>query len=126
MNIVLWILQVLLAAVFVWHGWLMISPPAELAPIMNAQYATWFRLLIGVAELMAALGLILPGLTRILPWLTTWAAAGLMIVMASATVYHLTRGEVASAITGFVLFLIITFVAYMRWQVRPLPARQPA
>lgn len=126
MNIVLWTLQVLLAAVFVWHGWLMISPPTEMVPILNAQFATWFRLFIGVAELMAAVGLILPGLTRILPRLTTLAAAGLMIVMASATVYHLTRGEVASAITGFVLFLIITFVAYMRWQVRPLPSRQPA
>lgn len=126
MNIVLWTLQALLAAVFVWHGWLMISPPTEMVPILNAQFATWFRLFIGVAELMAAVGLILPGLTRVLPRLTTLAATGLMIVMASATVYHLTRGEVASAITGFVLFLIITFVAYMRWQVRPLPSRQPA
>lgn len=126
MNTVLWTLQVLLAAVFVWHGWLMISPPPEMVPILNAQFAIWFRLFIGVAELMAAVGLILPGLTRILPRLTTLAAAGLMMVMASATVYHLTRGEIASAITGFVLFLIITFVAYMRWQVKPLPSRQPA
>ena len=123
MNIVLWILQVLLAAMYVWHGWLMIAPPPEVAAIMNTFLPTWFRLFIGIAELLAAVGLILPGLTRIVPWLTTLAAAGLMIVMASATVVHLSRGETSSAISGFVIFLLVTFVAYMRWKVKPLAAR---
>lgn len=123
MNIVLWILQVLLAAMYLWHGWLMIAPPPEVAAIMNTFLPTWFRLFIGIAELLAAVGLILPGLTRIMPWLTTLAAAGLMIVMASATVVHLSRGETGSAISGFVIFLLVTFVAYMRWKVKPLAAR---
>ena len=123
MNIVLWILQVLLAAMYLWHGWLMIAPPPEVAAIMNTFLPTWFRLFIGVAELFAAVGLILPGLTRIMPWLTTLAAAGLMIVMASATVVHLSRGETSSAISGFVIFLLVIFVAYMRWKVKPLAAR---
>lgn len=123
MNIVLWILQVLLAAMYVWHGWLMIAPPPEVAAIMSTFLPTWFRLFIGIAELLAAVGLILPGLTRIMPWLTTLAAAGLMIVMASATVVHLSRGETSSAISGFVIFLLVTFVAYMRWKVKPLAAR---
>ena len=56
-----------------------------------------FRLFIGVAEVLAAVGLILPGVTRILPFLTVWAVAGLMIVMGSATILHLFRGEGASA-----------------------------
>lgn len=124
MSIVLWVLQVLLALLFAWHGWLFIAPPAELVEMMNALLPPWFRIFIGVAELLAAAGLILPGVTRILPWLTSLAAAGLMIVTASASVLHATRGETASAITTAVLFVLITFVAYMRWKVKPLASRQ--
>jgi len=43
-STVLWILQVLLAAQFLQHGWLMLAPPAELIPIMDAQFAPWFRI----------------------------------------------------------------------------------
>jgi uncharacterized membrane protein YphA (DoxX/SURF4 family) len=126
MNIALWILQVLLAAYFLWHGWLFLAPPAELVEIMNAEFAPWFRIFIGVAELLAAAGLILPGVTRILPWLTPLAAAGLMIVTASATVLHLSRGEIGSAISAAVFFALVTFVAYMRWKVKPISPRQIA
>ena len=83
MNIVLWILQVLLAVLFGWHGWLFLAPPPELVEIMNAEFAPWFRIFLGVAEWLAAAGLILPGVTRIMPWLTALAAAGLMIVMSA-------------------------------------------
>jgi uncharacterized membrane protein YphA (DoxX/SURF4 family) len=123
MNIVLWILQVLLAAAFAAHGWLMLAPPAELATLMDEQMGREFRIFIGVAELLAAVGLILPGITRILPWLTALAAAGLMIVVASATVLHLARGETSSAITTAILFVLTTFVAYMRWRVIPFAPR---
>lgn len=124
MNIVLWVLQVLLAALYVWHGWLFLSPPAEFVDIMNEQFAPWFRIFIGAAEVLAAVGLILPGVTRILPQLVAWAAAGLMIVMASATVLHIVRAEYASAIMAAVLFILVTFVAYMRWRVIPIAPRQ--
>lgn len=124
MNIVLWVLQVLLAALYVWHGWLFLSPPAEFVDIMNEQFAPWFRIFIGAAEVLAAVGLILPGVTRVLPQLVAWAAAGLMIVMASATVLHIVRAEYASAIMAAVLFILVTFVAYMRWRVIPIAPRQ--
>lgn len=123
MRIVLWILQVLLAAMFFWHGLLFAAPPAELVEMLNSQFGVGLRTFIGVAEILAAIGLILPGLTRILPWLTPLAAAGLMIVMASASVFHFFRGETANGITGIVLFALLTFVAYMRWKVKPIPAR---
>src|SRR5262245_17893879 len=84
-NIVLWVLQVILAVIFLLHGWMMVAPPAALVEMINAQLGVALRLFIGVAELLAAVGLILPGITRILPWLTALAAAGLMIVMSSAT-----------------------------------------
>jgi len=126
MNIVLWILQVLLAVQFLFHGWIFVAPPAEMVEAMNAEFAPWLRIFIGVAELLAAAGLILPSLTRILPWLTPLAAAGLMIVMASATVFHLFRGEIGNAVYTAVLFLLVTFVAYMRWKVKPILPRNIA
>jgi uncharacterized membrane protein YphA (DoxX/SURF4 family) len=126
MNITLWILQVLLAVYFLWHGWLFVAPPAEMVELMNAFIDPGFRVFIGVAELLAAAGLILPGLTRVLPWLTPMAAAGLMIVTASATVFHLSRGETGSAISAAVFFVLVTVVAYLRWKVKPIAARQIA
>lgn len=115
MKIVLWILQALLAAMFLWHGWLFISPPAELVDIMNASFDPAFRIFLGIAEWLGAAGLILPGVTRIQPRLTTFAAIGLAIVVGSASVLHTTRGETSSAITTAILFVLCAFVAYMRW-----------
>ncbi len=65
MNIVLWILQVLLALAFLLHGWLFLFPPPEIAVLMNASLPRWFQLFLGVAEVLAAIGLTLPGLMRI-------------------------------------------------------------
>ena len=76
MNIVLWILQVLLAVAFVAHGWLFLAPPPEIAAQMNASLPRWFQLFLGVAEVLAGVGLTLPGLTGVMPWLVTWAAGG--------------------------------------------------
>lgn len=126
MNIVLWILQVLLAAEFVFHGWIFLFPPADLVDIINANYAPWFRIFLGVAEWLGAAGLILPGITRIMPWLTSLASLGLMIIVGSATVYHLYRGEISSAIMTAVLTVLCAFVAYMRWRVKPVTGPQIA
>jgi hypothetical protein len=124
MNIVLWIVQVLLALAFVAHGWLFLSPPASLVDQMNASLPRWFQLFVGVAEVAAGIGLTLLGLTRILPGLVVWAAAGLIIVTASATVFHLARREFSSAATTLVLLSVTTFVAHMRQRVRPIRARR--
>jgi uncharacterized membrane protein YphA (DoxX/SURF4 family) len=126
MNIVLWVLQVLLAAAFLAHGWLFLSPPPEIAAQMNASLPRWFQLFLGVAEVLAGVGLTLPGLTRIQPWLVTWAAGGVMIVTASATAFHLMRGEFSSAAITLVLLAVATFVAYARLRVLPIGARRAA
>jgi uncharacterized membrane protein YphA (DoxX/SURF4 family) len=123
MNITLWVLQVLLAVAFLAHGWLFLTPPAAVVELMNASLPRWFQVLLGVAEVLAAVGLILPGLTRVLPWLVTWAAAGIMIVTASATVFHLVRGENSSAAITLVLFVMAAFVAYARQRVLPIRSR---
>ena len=124
MNIVLWVSQVVLAVAFFAHGWLFLWPPPEIVAQMNASLPRWFQLFLGVAELLAAVGLTLPGLTRILPWLVTWAAGGVMIVTASATAFHLWRGELSSAAITLVLFVMATYVAYMRHRVVPIGVRR--
>jgi len=130
MNIVLWILQVVLAALFLLHGWLyVVWPPAMVEQMRqrnpNPQQdvlgiSPGFRRFIGIAEWLAVVALIAPGLSGILPWLTPLAAFGLMIVMAGAVVHHLRRGEPQQAIAAGIIFLLVTIVAYMRWQVLPL------
>jgi uncharacterized membrane protein YphA (DoxX/SURF4 family) len=112
MNVLSWVLQVLLAVVFFAHGWLFLTPPAAIAEQMNATLPRWFQLFLGVAEILAALGLTLPALTRILPWLVPCAAVGVMVVLVSATVFHVVRSEASSAVITFVLLLVATFVAY--------------
>ena len=126
MNILLWVLQVLLAAAFFAHGWLMLSPPPEIAQQMNASLPRWFQLFVGVAEVLAAVGITFPGLTRIMPWLVTWAAGGIMIVTVSATAFHLVRGEISSAAITLLLLAMATFVAYMRHRVLPIGVRLAA
>jgi len=123
MNIVLWVLQVLLALAFLAHGLMFLSPPPEVAVQMNAVLPRWFQLFLGVAEVLASVGLTLPGLTRILPGLVPLAAAGVMIVTCSATILHLSRGEFSSAATTFVLLLVATFVGHGRWRRRPIVPR---
>ena len=126
MNIVLWVLQGLLAAAFFAHAILFLNPPAHLVEQINAALPRWFQLFLGVAEVLAAIGLILPGLTRIQPWLVTWAAVGIMIVMVSATIWHVARGEMSSAAITLVLLAMATFVAYMRSRVLPIQPRRVA
>ena len=126
MSILLWTLQVLLAAIFLAHGWLFLFPPADMVDAMNSSIPPAFRIFLGVAEVLAAVGLTLPGITRVLPLLVPGAAAGLMVVMAGATILHAARGELSSAVTTAILFLLVTFVAYMRWKVKPILPRAVA
>lgn len=126
MNVVLWILQVLLAAAFLAHGLMFLMPPAAIAEQMNAMLPRWFQLFLGIAEVAAAVGITLPGMTRVLPWLVTWAAGGIMIIMVSATILHLARSEWSSAAITALLFAMAAYVAYMRSRVLPIQGRQAA
>jgi uncharacterized membrane protein YphA (DoxX/SURF4 family) len=126
MNVLLWTLQVLLAAAFLAHGWLLLAPPADIMAQMNASFPRGFWIFLGIAEVLAAVGLTLPGITRIVPGLVPLAAGGIMIVMISATVFHVMRGEMSSAAITLVLLAMASFVTYMRWRVSPIQARQTA
>ena len=123
MNRLLWVVQVLLALAFMAHGIMMIAPPPDIAMKMNEFLPRWFQLFLGIAEVLAAVGLTVPGVTRIRPALVPAAAAGVMIVMVCATVLHTARGEYSSAASTVVLLLLATFVAHGRWKRLPIVAR---
>jgi DoxX-like protein len=114
----LWIVQGLLALVFLFAGGTKLVLPLE---VLTAQMPLPGRLVrfIGVAEVLGAVGLILPGLLRIRPGLTPLAAAGLVIIMIGATVLTLAGGDRALALIPLVVGLLSAFVAYGRWRLMP-------
>jgi hypothetical protein len=103
-----------------------LAPPPDIAAQMIASLPRWFWLFLGVAEILAAVGITLPGLTRVQPGLVAWAAVGIMFVMVSATIWHVVRNEISSALITMVLLAMATFVAYMRRSVLPIAARRTA
>jgi uncharacterized membrane protein YphA (DoxX/SURF4 family) len=120
MTAIVWTCQILLALVFLAHGVMLIVPPAEFAAQMNAALPRGFWLFLGIAEVAAAIGLTIPVLIRRYQWLIWWAAGGIMIVMVSATIFHLTRREISSAFVTFVLLCMATFVANARRRDYPM------
>ena len=91
---------------FLLHGLLLLMPPAEIAAQLLMSLPRSFWVFLGVAEIAAAIGLTLPGLTRVMPFLVRWVVVGIMIVMISATGYHIVRGEYGPAATTFVLLIM--------------------
>jgi DoxX-like protein len=120
----LWIVQGLLALVFLFAGGTKLVLPLE---VLTAQMPLPGRLVrfIGVAEVLGAVGLILPGLLRIRPGLTPLAAAGLVIIMIGATVLTLATGDAVPSLIPLVVGLLAAFVAYGRWRRGPLRGSRP-
>ena len=118
MTYALWIVQGLLALLFLFAGGMKLVLPIEklAGPI---QLPGAFLRFIGVAEVLGAIGLILPGLLRIRPGLTPLAAAGLVIIMIGASALTLASGDVAMALIPLVVGLLSAFVAYGRWRRTP-------
>ena len=116
MNIALWIVQALLALLFLFAGGMKLIMPIEEMTKQILLPGLFLRF-IAVCEVLGALGLILPGLTRIRPGLTPLAAAGLVIVMIGATVVTLATADVALALIPLVVGLLAAFVAYGRWRL---------
>jgi len=111
----LWIIQGLLALLFLFAGSIKLIMPIEmLTAQMPLPLPGLFLRFIGTAEVAGAIGLILPGLLRIRPILTPLAACGLVIIMIGATVVTLAGGEGVSALVPLMVGLLCTFVAYGR------------
>jgi uncharacterized membrane protein len=124
MDLVLWILQVLLAIVFLGIGF----SHAFRFDQMSAQRQTSWMLavgreqmrVIGVLEILGAIGLIVPALTGILPWLTPLAASALALLMVFAIVFHARRtGEGANIAFNAVLGIVALAIALGRFVIEP-------
>ena len=119
-NIALWIVQVLLALLFLFAGGMkLVLPIEEMTKQMPLPLPDLFLRFTGIVEVLGAIGLILPWLLRIRPGLTPVAAAGLVIVMIGAMVYTLAAGDIASALMPLVVGILAAFVAYGRWRLTP-------
>ena len=121
MNTALWIVRGLLAALFLFAGGTKLVLSLEVLNEMSKQTPLpgLFLRFLGVAEVLGAIGLILPGLLRIRPVLTPLAAVGLVIIMIGATALTLAGGDVAPALIPLVVGLLSAFVAYGRWRLAP-------
>lgn len=120
---VLWTLQVLLAALFIFGGaFKLVASPEQMTQGGGPAMPILFLRFIGLMELLGGLGLILPSLLRIKPVLTPLAALGLVIIMIGAVVITLQMG-VAMAVMPFVTGLLLAFVAYGRWKLAPISPR---
>ncbi len=122
MGVALWVIQGLLAVAFLGAGAMKLSQPKE----KLAQNMGWVEdfsqpavRLIGAVEVLGAIGLVLPALTGILPWLTPLAALGLALTMVGAALTHLRRKEYATIAVNAVLLVLAAFVAYGRFFVLP-------
>ena len=126
LHVTLWVVQLLLAAVFLLVGYTHALAPIEVA----VQRAAWVASLpvplvrfIGVVELAGALGILLPAATRIRPMLTALAAAGLATIMLLAIPFHLMRGEASAVVLNLVLASLAALVAWGRARLAPIHPR---
>jgi DoxX-like family len=127
-HVVLWCVQGLLALMFLFAGGAKLLMPAEMLTAGTTLPVLFLRF-IGVAEVLGAVGLILPQLLNIRPGLTPLAAAGLVIIMIGATVVNVgnvAAGGIAPALITPILGLLSAFVAYGRWRWAAHPASGPS
>jgi uncharacterized membrane protein YphA (DoxX/SURF4 family) len=126
MNILLWIVQIILALLFMFSGGTKFLPAETLQKMSSpnaVQLPMLFLRFLGVCEILGALGLLLPSLFRIRPQLTPLAAACLVILMIGAVVITILGDGIVLAVVPFIAGLLCAFVAYGRWYLRPIKAR---
>jgi hypothetical protein len=118
-GVVLWVVQVLLAALFLFAGGVkLVASAAQMQG--PPDLPLWFLRFIGVCEVTGALGLLLPGIFRIRTGLTPLAAAGLVIIMIGATAVTATWMSVPLAIPPLIVGMLAAWIAYARWRSVPL------
>ena len=126
LHIALWVAQVLLAAMFLMSGFMKLAQPIDQLSQMlpwASQVPEALVRFIGLAEVLGAVGLILPSLLRIKPQLTAWAAIGIAVIMLFATFFHISRGETGAIGMNIFLALLAAFVAWGRFKKAPITAK---
>ena len=124
-NKILWVLQWLFGLYFIAVGVMHLVVPEGLPEPLSWMYdlSDTQHVVSGVAEILGGLGLILPSVTRIAPWLTPLAAIGLMVVMIAAVVFHVGRDEFANIGINVVNLVVLGYIAYGRARLVPIDAR---
>ena len=118
MNRKLWFAQIILALLFLFAGVAKFAMPVD-AIVKQVHLPGWFIHFIGVAEVLGAMGLILPRLLRIQPRLTPLAAAGLLVIMIGAVVVTASNGPIVQSLFPLVTGILCAGVAWGRWKVAP-------
>jgi len=113
-RIALWVVQGLLAALFLFAGGFKLATPAAELARMTAPLSAGFIKFIGVCEVLGALGLVLPGLFRIRPGLTPLAAAGLVVIMVGAVIVTAITQSLPAAIFPLLVGVLAAVVAVGR------------
>ena len=116
-NAVLWIVQALLAALFLFAGGMQLVMPID-ELVAQSHMSGGFLRFIGVVEVLGGLGIVLPGLTGIAPILTPLAAAGLVIIMIGATIVSI-PGGIFTGLIPFVVGILAAWIAVSRWRFAP-------
>ena len=122
-SIILWIIQMLMAAPLIWAACAKWFTPADKLAAMwpwTSQLSPAQVKLTGVFDFLGGLGLALPALLRIQPRLTPIAAIGLVLLMICATVFHVSRGEASSIGFNIVFALLSAFIAWGRLAKTPI------
>lgn len=117
LHIILWIAQIILAAILIWAAvtkWF--TPAGKLAAMWpwTGQTSRTFVQFTGLVDLLGGLGLILPGLLHIQPKLTPTAAIGVVLLMVCAIVFHVSRGEASLIGINIVFAVLAAFIAWGR------------
>ena len=113
-NIALWVVQALVAGLFLMAGTMKLVMPIEAMTAGPIALPGLFLRFIGVAEVAGALGLLLPGIFRVAPSLTPIAAVGLACIMSGAVVITIMGGQLAGAALPFVVLLLVAVIAQGR------------
>ena len=121
-NVVLWVVQVLVALAFAQHGWSFLFRLEETRKRLPyaRDLARPLAAFVGMAEIAGAVGVIVPAATSVLPWLTWLAASGLVVIMALAAIWHVTRREWPNLVFNLILGALAFVVAYGRAVVAPV------
>ena len=124
-NITIWVVQVLFSVVVFMGGFMKVMTPIdELAKMMSwVGEMPWLPRFVGTMEVLGALGLLLPSITRIKPMLTPLAAAGIVTIHILAASMHATRGEWSMLPVNLIFGAIAAFVIWGRWEQAPLTPR---
>jgi putative oxidoreductase len=127
LNIGLWTAQVVLATVFIMAGFMKTTLPIDQLSLS----VPWAKdvpealvRFIGISELLGGIGLLLPGVFRIKPRLTPYAASGLLTIQVCAMVFHISRGEFDVISFNLALALLASFIAWGRFKKVPVLTRE--